>query len=63
MSLILTHQIGLIIIMTIINSIKSQINVLAPPAIVQKVKELENGSKTINIILKNMIYRNQIFIR
>ena len=45
MSLILTHQIGLIILITIFNSIKSQINVLAPPSIVQKVKELENGSK------------------
>ena len=45
MSLILNHQIGLIILITIFKSIKSQINVLAPPSIVQKVKELENGSK------------------
>ena len=26
-------------------NINSQINVLAPPSVVQKVKELENGSK------------------
>jgi hypothetical protein len=35
-----------LIILTIISSIKSQINVLAPPSVVQKVKELENGSKS-----------------
>ena len=27
--------------------IKSQVNVLAPPSVVQKVKELEDGSKKI----------------
>lgn len=32
--------------------IKSQINVLGPPSVVQKVKELEDGSKKIkNIII------------
>ena len=45
MSLILNHQIVLIIFMIIFHLKKSQINVLAPPSIVQKVKELENGSK------------------
>lgn len=29
----------------IFQNINSQINVLAPPSVVQKVKELENGSK------------------
>ena len=30
----------------IFQNINSQINVLAPPSVVQKVKELENGSKS-----------------
>jgi hypothetical protein len=30
----------------IFSSINCQINVLAPPSVVQKVKELENGSKS-----------------
>ena len=33
------------LIIIIIPNINSQINVLAPPSVVQKVKELENGSK------------------
>ncbi len=32
---------------SIFNIGKSQINVLAPPSVVQKVKELEDGSKPI----------------
>ena len=35
-----------LIILTVFSPIKSQINVLAPPSVVQKVKELENGSKS-----------------
>lgn len=39
----LLHHI--ITLLSIFNLSKSQINVLAPPSIVQKVKELEDGSK------------------
>ena len=33
------------------NFIKSQISVLGPPSVVQKVKELEDGSKKIKMII------------
>ena len=42
----------LFIILVSPNFIKSQISVLGPPSVVQKVKELEDGSKKIkNIII------------
>lgn len=46
----------LIIFLALFNLENSQINVLGPPSIVQKVKELEDGSKKIKyffIINKN----------
>jgi len=35
-----------LILVFIFSYINSQINVLAPPSVVQKVKELDNGSKS-----------------
>lgn len=40
-------NIYILIIVFSFYSIKSQINVLAPPSVVQKVKELDDGSKKI----------------
>ena len=34
-----------LILVFIFSNINSQINVLAPPSVIQKVKELDNGSK------------------
>ena len=39
----------LFILLIIPKFIQSQINVLGPPSVVQKVKELEDGSKKIKI--------------
>ena len=37
--------IHLIIILSLFFILKAQVNVLGPPSVVQKVKELEDGSK------------------
>ena len=38
----------LLILILFFSYINSQINVLAPSSVVQKVKELDNGSKSLN---------------
>ena len=59
MSILLNHYIQTLIFIIIFYLIKSQINVLGPPSIVQKVKELENGSKEkYQLLNKYKIYRN-----
>ena len=59
MSILLNHYIQTLIFITIFYLIESQINVLGPPSIVQKVKELENGSKEkYQLLNKYKIYRN-----
>ena len=45
MSIIFIQSIEILSFILLFYSINSQINVLAPPTIVQKVKELEDGSK------------------
>ena len=41
-----TNFVLIFLLIIIFQNINSQINVLAPPSVVQKVKELENGSKS-----------------
>lgn len=40
------NNIIIFLLIIIYQNVNSQINVLAPPSIVQKIKELENGSKS-----------------